>query len=69
MNQLDVRREEIAEREAVERVRVPAAHLHNAEVPIDARQTAHLLGHIVNQPRITKFVDILHDRSGSGSKR
>ena len=43
VNQLDVRRQQILEPEAVDRVRVPAAHLHDAVVPARVGEPADLV--------------------------
>jgi hypothetical protein len=42
VNQLDVPGKQILQREPVDRVRVPAADLHDSEVPIAIRQAANL---------------------------
>jgi hypothetical protein len=60
VNQLDVRRQEIGEREPVDRVGMAAAHLHDAVVAIMAGERADLGGGLLNQHRIPEFVHEPH---------
>ena len=65
MNQLDVRGQDVLEAESVDRVRVPAADLHQAIVPPRVGEAADLVGRPGDDIRVAEFVYVFHADSFS----
>ena len=57
VHQLDVRRQQILQAEAIDGVRVAAAHFHEPVVPVRIGEAADLLGGLRDHAGVAKFID------------